>query len=1312
MRHSATLGGACAPAGKRVGLTRHVLSHFFAVALCLGTLAGSLDAIGLTTGRPAGAVAASVVKDTLHCWAETDKLTEGATETVTYVATSTPATITPGGGFTDTFAPNGSGQIPSKTGTYKITWVGNETTRLALPATATVVSGPTIKSPGYYWKPTAPATHMAITTTATLATDSNAPGGKIVKIASPTEIPGGDDYIDATISVQLVSSADPRTNKFVVGLLTVQPVGSSHTSTDPAFGAQSEVTAGSVGGHIVATLNCWPYPAPQPPFVTTQVNDDVAPTITITTPGATSKVVVNSSVHANFVCTDTPTYGDGIKSCTATNTGHSTTDGSPITTSVLGTHTFTVRAVNNSTVASATTSKYTVIKPPYNLVPPTISLTSPLNGGQYVTGSTVKAKFSCKANTGTTITYCTGTDSSGTAITTSAGYHTFTVQTRDRQGNPTTETVGYFDRTGTKSNQTATSSSDMKVTSTWSSSNWNCSLGEDYSKIGITALSEDETFTKEACVFGATHFPVVDYKVTGPTHGGQVAVGDKLHVIEQIYRPGAHAANSATATGYDTGPYKETVNIAVPSGTVITGEVTTSKTGLPTSAYGTASAQLASACNYNQTGTIGTGSGKFCSAVTGGSSYTAWTTHSGGAVAVTSLTGSSDLAVASTTTDPFTSTGGNLQATTTTGVAALTYTGISGNTFTGVKYVSGAKGQIDKGASVAEPTVTAIHGAVKVDGQAVTGWTWAVTATGKTSLPVQWNGSSCQNNTGTPHPAGTKTKSRTYTSCLTPGSPEKYGIDGAYIYVAFTARVVSAGSVTVPGIGAIGSSVKTNNTSITGFGTLLSSQYSSGSTLFSTLPTSAPGISFTAVDPAGPTAMLSTPSQGAVYSYGKTVKAQYNCSDPTSGVTIKSCKGVETWTNARAHTVATGGALTTSTTATEIHTFAVTAVNSETYTSISYATFITLANPPTLATQTFTVTSGGSVTVPFNYTGTYPAAFSSEKIASSPSHGTATIQSTGRITYHNNNSAFATDSFEFSVSDTAGNPSNLEVVNLHIENQNKPTITAVTPSANDTGSYTRKAVEDATFSCGDTVEVISCTATQTVTGFPTEVTDGRPFDTTSLIVGNTHHLKITAVGFGGALGNQTTTETLSYTVNTPHPVASNITVKVPSTGSTTIHVLTHVTSTFPIAPATLTVVTFPLKGTATVERSHVIQYTPRTGSSGVTHDSFTYEVKDSDGQVSNTATVGITIFPAPTITSLSRTSGPASGGNTVTITGTALSTAQHVRFGTTTAEAFTVRSSTQILATAPAHAAGQVRISVTTAGGTTPATNSDLYTYP
>jgi hypothetical protein len=84
----------------------------------------------------------------------------------------------------------------------------------------------------------------------------------------------------------------------------------------------------------------------------------------------------------------------------------------------------------------------------------------------------------------------------------------------------------------------------------------------------------------------------------------------------------------------------------------------------------------------------------------------------------------------------------------------------------------------------------------------------------------------------------------------------------------------------------------------------------------------------------------------------------------------------------------------------------------------------------------------------------------------------------------------------------------------------------------------------------------------------------------------------------------------------------------------------------------------------------------------------------------------------PTITSLSRTSGPVAGGTKVTVTGNGFSTVQNVKFATSTAKTFTVRSATQIIATSPAHAAGQVRISVTTAAGTTPTTSNDLYTYP
>ncbi len=83
-----------------------------------------------------------------------------------------------------------------------------------------------------------------------------------------------------------------------------------------------------------------------------------------------------------------------------------------------------------------------------------------------------------------------------------------------------------------------------------------------------------------------------------------------------------------------------------------------------------------------------------------------------------------------------------------------------------------------------------------------------------------------------------------------------------------------------------------------------------------------------------------------------------------------------------------------------------------------------------------------------------------------------------------------------------------------------------------------------------------------------------------------------------------------------------------------------------------------------------------------------------------------------TVTSLSRTNGPLAGGTKVTITETGFSTVHNVKFGEVTARTHTIRSTTQIVATSPAHVAGQVQVSAVTAAGTTPATGNDLYTYP
>jgi hypothetical protein len=85
--------------------------------------------------------------------------------------------------------------------------------------------------------------------------------------------------------------------------------------------------------------------------------------------------------------------------------------------------------------------------------------------------------------------------------------------------------------------------------------------------------------------------------------------------------------------------------------------------------------------------------------------------------------------------------------------------------------------------------------------------------------------------------------------------------------------------------------------------------------------------------------------------------------------------------------------------------------------------------------------------------------------------------------------------------------------------------------------------------------------------------------------------------------------------------------------------------------------------------------------------------------------------PAPTVTGVSPTSGPSMGGTAVTITGTALTGATGVKFGSAAATAFTVNSDTSITATAPAAQAGAVDVTVTTAGGTSATSSADQFTY-
>jgi IPT/TIG domain len=87
-----------------------------------------------------------------------------------------------------------------------------------------------------------------------------------------------------------------------------------------------------------------------------------------------------------------------------------------------------------------------------------------------------------------------------------------------------------------------------------------------------------------------------------------------------------------------------------------------------------------------------------------------------------------------------------------------------------------------------------------------------------------------------------------------------------------------------------------------------------------------------------------------------------------------------------------------------------------------------------------------------------------------------------------------------------------------------------------------------------------------------------------------------------------------------------------------------------------------------------------------------------------------TYVATPTVTGISPTSGPATGGTSVVIMGTNFTGATAVTFGAASATSITVNSATSITATSPA-GSGTVDARVTTIGGTSATSLGDQFTY-
>jgi hypothetical protein len=202
----------------------------------------------------------------------------------------------------------------------------------------------------------------------------------------------------------------------------------------------------------------------------------------------------------------------------------------------------------------------------------------------------------------------------------------------------------------------------------------------------------------------------------------------------------------------------------------------------------------------------------------------------------------------------------------------------------------------------------------------------------------------------------------------------------------------------------------------------------------------------------------------------------------------------------------------------------------------------------------------------------------------------------------------------------------------------------------------------------------------------------------------------------------TTTTAAPTTTTTEAPTTT--TTEAPTTTTTAIPAPT-VTSVSPTSGSTAGGTSVTITGTNLTGATAVDFGT--TAATGFTVDSDTQITATSPAHAAGTVHVTVTtpagtsatspadeftfVTPAPAVTSVSPASGSTAGGTSVTITGTNLTGATAVDFGTTAATGFTVDSETQITATSPAHAAGTVHVTVTTPGGTSATSPADEFTF-
>ncbi|MGK5013095.1 putative Ig domain-containing protein [Janthinobacterium sp. MDB2-8] len=345
--------------------------------------------------------------------------------------------------------------------------------------------------------------------------------------------------------------------------------------------------------------------------------------------------------------------------------------------------------------------------------------------------------------------------------------------------------------------------------------------------------------------------------------------------------------------------------------------------------------------------------------------------------------------------------------------------------------------------------------------------------------------------------------------------------------------------------------------------------------------------------------------------------------------------------------------------------------------------------------QSFTVAAGGNHTI--DLSGCTPFGFTGMPVP--PSHGSipnVAGNGTGIVVYTNNSDGATSDTFTLS-DDLAG-----DIVFV---------VTILPPTSPITVTPASLPAPVIGVSYNQTISSSGGVAPYTYT-LSSVLPAGMSLSSAGLISGTP-----TATGvfvFGAQITDSTTPTALTTTKNYSFTVAAPvlaITPASPAAGAVSQAYSQQFSTSGGTSAYTYVVESGSLPTGLNLSASGLLSGTP-TGTG-----TFNFVLKSTDstgggGPYAKTISISLTInaLPVPTVSSISPTTGPTTGGTSVIITGTNLTGATAVRFGATNATGFTVNSSTQITATAPA-GTGTVDVRVTTSGGTSATSAADQFTY-